>query len=111
VKTYARFIELKVFVGSRGGGVGVSSGPQTDLLARPFSDLHIVDDSIRWILAMGGLALGSPRYAIFTSFEAQNAAMNGIGRAKTNNLRVTDFQNSLITWNQLSGQLHQFLLM
>lgn len=113
-RNYARFIEVKAFVGSRGGGVGFGNGTgkgsQVDLLLHSPQELQIVDSSIRWILGMGAIPAGSPRYAMFTNTQAKKASMGGVARGKQNNLRVSDFQKQLITWDDLSKILYRFLL-
>lgn len=109
---YVRMIEVKAFVGNRLGiGNGSGKGSQIDLLIHSPEELKVVDSSIRWVLGMGTLPKGSPRYAIFTSVQAKDAAMGeGVTRGKQNNLRVADFESQLITWDELIRMLRQFLL-
>jgi hypothetical protein len=113
-KRYARFIEVKAFVGSRAGGVGFGNrkgeGSQVDLLLHQPSELKVVDPLICWVLGVGTVGAGNPRYAFFTSAQAREAAMGSVGRGKQNNLRITGFHDQLITWDELSGKLNQFLL-
>jgi len=114
-RNYVRMIEVKAFVGSRAGGVGIGSnkgsGSQVDLLLHSSAELKIVDSSIRWVLGMGTLAKGSPRYAVFTSDQAKQAVMGDkVARGKQNNLRISDFQNELVTWDEFLRMLRQFLL-
>lgn len=112
-KDYTRFIEAKAWVGSRTSGVGFGGpkgqGPQVDLLVHTTKELSIVDTSVLWVLGCGTRPEGSPRYAVFPSTAAKNAAMGSISRGGQNNLRVSDFQSQLITWPQLSEALHHFL--
>ena len=113
-KEYARFIEIKAFVGSRAGGVGFGNsrgdGPQVDILIQPTTKLAILDDMVLWLLGMGNLPKGRPRYAMFSSVDAKKAAMGTVQRGKQNNLRVSDFQNTLVTWEQVADELRKFLL-
>ncbi len=64
-REYARFIEIKTFVGSRKGEVGFGNqkgeGVQVDLLSHPQTELSIVDSSVLWILGFGDNPKGSPR--------------------------------------------------
>jgi hypothetical protein len=110
---YARFIELKAFVGSRMGGVGFGNnrgeGPQVDLLLNSPSDLAILDSSVLWILGFGNRPLGSPRYSLFTSVQAKKASMGVVNRGKQNNLRINDLMNSLVRWTEVSSALCEFL--
>lgn len=114
-RDYVRMIEVKAFVGSRPGAVGIGNnrgrGSQVDLLAHPLEGLRIVDWSIRWVLGMGTLPRGSARYAVFTSAQAKKAVMgDGAARGKQNNLRVSDFEDELVTWDSLLTSLAEFLI-
>ncbi len=114
-RSFVRMIEVKAFVGNRPGGIGIGNGrgkgSQIDLLIHSSKELKVVDSSIRWVLGVGTLPKGSPRYAIFTSVQAKDAAMGeGVAREKQNNLRVADFENQLITWDELIRMLRKFLL-
>ena len=112
-QTVVKFIEVKAFVGSRQGGVGIGTGAgrgsQIDLLINPTQTLEIADQTIAWVLGIGELPMGKPRYALFSSREAKAAAMGGVIRGKQNNLRVNDFREDLATWDELSGELGLFL--
>jgi hypothetical protein len=81
-----------------------------ELLLQPTSDLRTVDSSVRWILAMGTRSQGSPRYAFFTTVQAQKAVMRTVSRNKQNNLRVSDFEGELMTWDELMECIRQFLV-
>jgi len=113
-KNYTRFIEIKTFVGSRIGGVGFGNskgeGPQVDLLLNSESDLAIVDSDILWLLGIGTRTKGSPRFALFNSTQAKNAAMGIVQREKQNNLRINSFQDKLFTWEKAINAIRQFLL-
>lgn len=111
----AKFLELKAYVGNRAGGVGFQ-GRQVDLLwnteanrSRSAEELKVFDSSVRWVLAHGLKPLGSPRYAIFTCLDAQNAAMGGVRPNKQNNLKISAFDNSLVTWEVLNTRIRSFL--
>jgi hypothetical protein len=109
-----RFFELKAFVGGGAGGVGIGNGEgrgaQVDLLLVPPSELLVAEPSVRWILGMGTIPKGAARYCIFTCTQAKRAVMGKVSRGKQNNLRIADFQDSLIRWDELPGSLHDFLL-
>ena len=111
---YARFIEVKAFVGSRAGGVGFGnskgSGPQVDILIQPTTKLKILDGMVLWLLGIGNLPIGTPRYAVFSSAKAKKAAMGTVQRGKQNNLRVSAFKDHLVTWEQVVDELKKFLL-
>lgn len=100
----AAFFELKAFVGQRAGGVGFGNrkgfGPQVDLLFDQIAGTHRepdglrrLDRNIRWLLADGTRPPGSARYAIFTSEQAQAAAVGGVRTGKQNNLRIKSFDH------------------
>ena len=98
------FFELKAFVGQRAGGVGFGNqkgfGPQVELLFDQIAGTHRepdvlrrLDRNVRWLLADGTRPSGSERYAIFTSEQAQAAAMGGVRTGKQNNLRIKSFDH------------------
>lgn len=111
---FVKFIEVKTFVGSRGGGVGFGNGSgrgsQVDLLISAMSEPSITEPHIRWVLGNGSLPKGSARYAIFTTSQANEASMGGVARGKQNNHRVSDFQYKMISWEDLVLRIDQFLL-
>ena len=120
-RPWFRQLELKAFVGGRAGGVGFGNqqgrGPQVDLLwdaqrnqPRIPAELTTLDSSIRWILANGLKETGTPRYALFTCAEAQQAAMGGVRPGKQNNLRVSALQERWLSWPELIVQMQGFLL-
>jgi hypothetical protein len=108
------FLELKAFVGSRGGGVGFGNrsgqGLQVDLLLCSEQELQVVDSCIRWVLVDGTRQWGTKRYAMFTCIEARQAVMGRVARGKQNNLKVNAFADRLLSWDQLSATLGEFLL-
>jgi hypothetical protein len=115
-----KMLELKAFVGGRPGGVGFGDsqgrGPQVDLLwdgqknqPRSPQELELLDHSVRWVLAFGLKPIGTPRYAMFTCKEAQKAAMGGVHPGKQNNLRITEFEKGLLTWNALCDRIQNFV--
>jgi len=108
-----RFIEVKTFVGSRPGGVGVGSskgnGSQIDLLELLPNELEIFEKNILWVMGFGTLPEGSPRYKCLSSNDVQVTAMGGIRRGKQNNLRVSEWQNGLIEWGSLLDEVFEFL--
>ena len=55
--------------------------------------LRLLDRNVRWLLADGTRPSGSERYAIFTSEQAQAAAMGGVRTGKQNNLRIKSFDH------------------
>jgi hypothetical protein len=96
------FFELKAFVGQRAGAVGFGNqkglGPQVDLLYDSVAGSHHepdvlrrLDRNIRWLLVDGTRPIGTERYALFTSEQAQVAAMGGVRPGKQNNLRIKSF--------------------
>lgn len=113
-RDYARFIEIKTFVGSRMGGVGFGNqrgeGVQVDLLSHSPSELTIIDLSVLWLLGFGDHPKGNPRYSLFSSIQARQAAMGIVKVGKQNNFRISDFKKRLITWVQVSIAIRQFLL-
>jgi hypothetical protein len=113
-RDYARFVEMKAYVGSRGSGVGFGNsageGPQVELLLHSADELSIVESSVIWILGIGNRPKGCPHYAVFTSIKAKNAAMGMVKRGKQNNFRINDFKDGLITWAQVTDALYKFLL-
>mgnify|MGYP001114247857 CR=1 FL=1 len=113
-REYYRFIELKTFVGSRQGGVGFGNrkgeGCQIDILIQPTEKLLLLNTCVIWILGFGTIDKGNPRFAVFNSVEAKQAAMGGVRRGKQNNLRIRDFQNRLHTWSEVLRRLQDFLL-
>jgi len=110
----SRFIELKTFVGSRQGGVGIGNGRgygvQIDLLLLPDKQLELLNDSILWILGFGTMPIGTSRYKIFSCVDAKNAAMGGINRGKQNNLRISDLAKDLLTWKELLESTFSFII-
>jgi hypothetical protein len=109
-----KFIEVKAFVGSRQGGVGIGNsrgkGTQIDLLINPIQELGTLGELIAWVVGFGNIPLGIARYSWFSCIKAKKSAMGGIQRGKQNNLRVSYFKDSLITWDTLSQKLARFLL-
>lgn len=109
-----KLLELKAFVGSRQGGVGVGTssgqGSQIDLLMLDDEQLDLCDEFIRWIFVDGTEPEGTKRYAFFATSNAKNATMGTVLRGKQNNLRVSDLRKNLISWNELLAQLEQFLI-
>ena len=110
---YSRFLEVKVFAAARPGGVGFGGprgeGPQVELLCRSDSDLRLVDDTVRWVLADSTLAPGTARYALFNSRTARAAAMGEVGKGKQSNLRVGALKAAYLTWTALLQELRRFL--
>ena len=108
-----RALELKVFVGSRQGGVGFGNGKgegvQVDLLLLNGRQLRLADKFIRWILGDGTSPPGGKRFAFFDSDGAREAAMGGVRRGKQNNFRVSTLMANPLTWDELSGGLAGFL--
>jgi len=84
-KEYARFIEIKAFVGSRAGGVGFGNsrgeGSQVDILIQPVDELTLLNASVLWLLGMDNLLKASPRYAVFSSVDAKKSS-DGYGTAR-----------------------------
>lgn len=114
VSSEVRLLEIKAFVGSRQGGVGIGNqkghGNQIDLLLLPGRHLALADQLARWILGDGTRPKGSPRYVIFSNTKARDSAMGGVRRGKQNNLRVSSLFENGLTWDELSGRLDSFLL-
>ena len=109
----SRFIELKTFVGSRQGGVGIGNsrgyGTQIDLLLLSHEQLEKLYKNIIWVLGFGTMPIGTPRYKVFSCLEAKNAAMGGIRRGKQNNLRISDLTDNLMTWIEILEYTDGFL--
>ena len=109
----SRFIELKTFVGSRQGGVGIGNGrgygTQIDLLLLPDKQLELLNNNILWILGFGTMPIGTSRYKTFSCVDAKIAAMGGIRRGKQNNLRLSNLSDNLITWKELLEYINEFL--
>jgi hypothetical protein len=109
-----KLLELKAFVGQRQGGVGVGNqrgqGSQIDLLLLGDEQLTVCDDLIRWIFVDGTIQAGKRRFAFFGTRVAKNSVMGKVQRGKQNNLRVSDMRRNLVSWNELLGQLEQFLI-
>ncbi len=112
--SYARFIEVKAFIGGRPGGLRAGShrdaSSQVNRLLRDPVNLPIIDSFVRWILGVGTEPIGAPRYAFFTSVQARGAVIVSMERDNEDNLRVSTFQNNLVTWEELLAQLKEFLL-
>jgi hypothetical protein len=112
-RTYARFLEAKVYAAGRPGGVGFGSpkgeGPQVELLLCPEPDLGLLDSDIRWILADATRREGSARYAMFDCRRAKAAAMGEVRKGKQNNLRLSALDNCFVTWPHLVEELDAFL--
>ncbi len=108
-----RLLELKSFVGSRQGGVGIGNqrgkGSQIDLLTLPKENTNLCDEFIRWILVDGTKPKSARRYAFFRTDKAKTSAMGTIQRGKQNNLRVRDLTRQSITWSELSERIEDFL--
>lgn len=66
----------------------------------PFQ-LGAFDSTVRWVVGNRSQSIGSRRYLIFTCAQAQDAAMGGVRAGKQNNLRLSEFKNCWITWQQL----------
>jgi hypothetical protein len=109
----SRFIEVKTYVGSRQGGVGIGNsqgnGIQVDLLLHSHEKLALFDNSILWVLGYGLQPIGSARYKIFSSVDAKNAAMSGVKRGKQNNLKISALSNDLVTWEELLTRVSRFV--
>lgn len=109
-----RFLELKAFVASRQGGVGVGNqrgeGSQIELLLLDDKQLSVCDEFIRWILIDGTKTKGAKRFAFFGTSTAQNAAMGTVRTGKQNNLRVNELMKEAITWGKLSQEIEHFLI-
>jgi len=110
---FARFLEVKVYAAGRLAGVGFGTpggaGPQVELLLNTDSDLRIVDDTIRWVLADATRPRGSARYALFDSRAARAAAMGEVRRGKQNNLRIGALAKGYMPWTDLLQELRRFL--
>ena len=113
-RTYARFLEAKVYAAGRPGGVGFGTpkgeGPQVELLLCPDQDLGLLDTAVRWVLADATRPPGSARYALFDCRRAKAAAMGEVRKGKQNNLRMSTLQDCFMTWPALVDQLRRFLL-
>jgi hypothetical protein len=111
--TYARFLEAKVYAAGRPGGVGFGTpkgeGPQVELLLCPERQLHLIDKTVRWVLADATRTPGTERYAFFDCRRAKAAAMGEVRKGKQNNLRMSALQDCFMTWSQLVEQLRRFL--
>lgn len=109
-----KFIELKAYVGSRNGGVGVGNrfgvGTQIDFLMLDEGKLQKFNNSVKWILVNGTKPRGSKRFAFFDSIKAKNSIMRNVERSKQNNLHVNDFKDLFATWQDLCDSLKQFVL-
>lgn len=77
---------------------------------RPLEELKLFDPSIRWILGDRSKPLGAARYAFLTCKEAQAAAAGGVRPGKQNNLRISSFEHSWLTWAKLTANISSFLL-
>jgi hypothetical protein len=112
-RTYARFLEAKVYAAGRPGGVGFGSpkgeGPQVELLLCPDSDLGLLDSDVRWVLADATRRAGSARYALFDCRRAKAAAMGEVRKGKQNNLRLSALDDCFVTWRELVERLDAFL--
>lgn len=88
----SRLLELKAFVASRQGGVGIGNqsgeGSQIDLLLLDADQLNVCDEFIRWLLIDGTRPRTTARFAFFGMKAAKNAAMGTVRKGKQNNLRV-----------------------
>ncbi len=110
-----KFLELKVFKGARAGGVGFGNpngtGSQVDLLLAPRDELKRFDNTIAWILGDATQPIGKPRYVIFSSVEAKDAAMGIVGRGKQNNFRIRYLlEEQFLPWQDLCKEVAQFLV-
>ena len=108
-----RLLELKAFVGSRQGGVGVGNqsgeGSQIDLLLLDNRQMSVCDEFMRWLLVDGTEPTTTARFAFFGMKTAKNAAMGTVKKGKQNNLRVAQLTEEALTWNEVSRNLEQFL--
>jgi hypothetical protein len=114
-----KFFEIKSFAAHHGRcGLGDSSGRGNqirilfdDALQTPRAAdvLELFNPSIRWVLGNRSAPIGSKRYALFTSQQAQVAAANGVRSEKQNNFRLSAFKDSWVAWADLLGQMDQFL--
>lgn len=115
-RKYAKFIELKAYVGGRMNGVGfgngVGKGPQVDILILPQNEISILNSSVLWLLGLGDeiKPKGSSRFAIFSCTDAQKAAMGKVERGKQNNFKISFLTDRLISWAQAKIELRRFLL-
>lgn len=109
-----RFLELKVFVGSRQGGVGFGNsrgeGPQVDLLLLDSGQLESANHWMRWIFMDGTMPRGSERFAFYDNEKAKESAMGGVKRNKQNNFRVNSLLQEAFKWDELSKKIEQFLI-
>lgn len=115
----AKFFEVKAFAahhGRCGMGDGSGKGNQIRILfddtlqaPRKADALELFNPCVRWILGNSSAPVGSKRYVLFTSEQAQAAAANGVKPGKQNNFRLSAFDNSWITWPDLLVQLGKFL--
>jgi len=108
------FIEAKSFYGQRPGGVGFGGkhgrGSQVELLLIDEARLARLDDSVRWAYVDATRPVGSAKFGLFTSVEAKQAAMGGVGRGKHNNFGVSAFSTGLAEWSAFCHRLEVFLL-
>ena len=114
-----KFFEVKSFAthngrcgmgDSRGGGNQIRILFDDDLQAPRASDiLELFNPSIRWILGDSSAPIGTRRYVLFTSKQAQAAAANGVKPGKQNNFRLSAFEDNWVAWPDLLVQMAEFL--
>jgi hypothetical protein len=109
-----RLLELKAFVASRQGGVGIGNqsgeGSQIELLLLDADQMSVCDEFVRWLLIDGTRPRTTARFAFFGMKAAKNAAMGTVRKGKQNNLKVNQLMEEALTWNELSTNLKQFLV-
>ena len=116
----ACFFEIKAYAvssGRCGFGNQRGEGNQIRLLfdertQSPRDDLQIriFDSSVRWVIGNRSEPVGSRRFVLFTSKQAQEAAMGGVRPGKQNNLRLSTFDRLWITWDELIEGVETFII-
>ena len=113
-RSYARFLEVKVYAAGRPGGVGFGTpkgeGPQVELLRCESEKADMLETFVRWVVADATLPPGGSRYAIFDCRLARAAAMGDVRKGKQNNFRMSTLRSHFVTWPALIENLKQFLL-
>jgi len=103
-----QFFELKAYVESRPGGVGLSP-TQVNILELENTKLKLLNQFVRWLLVDGTKQRGSKRFIIFDNIQAKNAVMGKLKKEKTNNLRIGDLTKNAITWKDFLNELNKIL--
>ena len=97
-RSKVKFLELKLYKGQRAGGVGLSEGPQVEVLMNSKEVLKFFNKFLRWLI-YDALASSNRRYVFINNPTAKRCAMGEVRKGKQNNFNINRLRDYAITWN------------